>query len=102
HEYRAGVSSQVDGKHARMGYCSSSVASVSSGGGDPPCTSPGVVSCGAIGVRAAPRFRGGLRLAVLAGVGDGSRFVTARRLALVPRLVAVRRLAVVRRFAVVR
>ena len=39
---------------------------------------------------------------MLAGVGDGSRFVTARRLALVPRLVAVRRLAVVRRFVVVR
>ena len=78
------------------------MARVSSGGGDPPCTSSGVVSCGAIGVCAAPRFRGGLRLAALAGVADGSRFAPVRRLALVRRLVAVRRLVVVRRFAVVR
>jgi hypothetical protein len=77
------------------------VARVSSGGGDPPCTSSGVVSCGA-GICAAPRFRGGLRLAALAGVADGSRFAPVRRLALVRRLVAVRRLVVVRRFAVVR
>ena len=62
------------------------MARVSSGGGDPPCTSSGVVSCGAIGVCAAPRFRGGLRLAALAGVADGSRFAPVRRLALVRRL----------------
>ena len=75
---------------------------VSSGGGDPPCTSSGVVSCGTIGVCAAPGLRGGLRLAALERVADGSRFAAVRRLALVRRLVAVRRLAVVRRFAVVR
>jgi hypothetical protein len=82
-------------------YYSSSVASVSSGGGDPPCISSGVVSFGAIGVCAAPRFWGGLRLAALARVADGSRFAAVRRLALVRRLVVVRRVAVVRRFAVV-
>ena len=80
----------------------SSVASVSSGGGDPPCVSSGIVSCCAPGVCAAARFRGGLRLAALAGVADGSRFAPVRRLALVRRLVAVRRLVVMRCFAVVR
>jgi hypothetical protein len=75
---------------------------VSSGGGDPPSVSSGFVSCCATGVCTAPRFRGGLRLAALARVADGSRFAAVRRLALVRRLVAVRRLAVVRRFAVVR
>ena len=58
------------------------MATVSSGGGDPPCTSSGVVSSGAIGVCAAPRFRGGLRLAALAGVADGSRVAPVRRYAL--------------------
>jgi hypothetical protein len=52
-----------------------------------PVVASGVVSC-AIGVCAAPRFRGGLRLAALAGVADGSRFAPVRRLALVRRLVA--------------
>jgi hypothetical protein len=76
---------------------------VSSGGGDPPCVSSCVVSCGATGVCAAPSFRGGLRFGALARVADGRRIAAGRRrLALVPRLVAVRRLAVVRRFAVVR
>ena len=75
---------------------------VSSGGGDPPCVSSGVVSCGATGVCAAPLFRGGgLRFGALARAADGRRFAAGRRLALVPRLVAVRCLAVVRRFAVV-
>ena len=77
------------------------MARVSSGGGDPPCTSSGVVSCGAIGVCAAPRFRGGLRLGALARVADGRCFEAVRRLAVARRLVAGRRLAVVRRFAVV-
>ena len=67
------------------------MATLSAGGGDPPCTSSSVVSCGAIGVCAAPRFRGGLRLAALAGVADGSRVAPVRRLALVRRLVAVLR-----------
>jgi hypothetical protein len=75
---------------------------VSSGGGDPPCTSSVVVSCGTIGVCTAPPFRDGLRLAALARRAGDCRFAAVRRLALVPRLVAVRRLAVVRRFVVVR
>ena len=75
---------------------------VSSGGGDPPCVSSCVVSCCATGVRAAPRFRGGLRLAALLRVAVGRRFAAGRRLALVRRFVAVRRFAVVRRFEVVR
>jgi hypothetical protein len=73
---------------------------VSSGGGDPPCVSSGVVSGCAIGVCAAPRFRGGLCLAGVERLAVGRRFAAVRRLALVRRLVAVRRLAVVRRFAV--
>jgi hypothetical protein len=75
---------------------------VSSGGGDPLSVSSVVASCGTIGRRAAPPFRGGLRLAALARVAGFRRFAAGRRLALVPRLVAVRPLAVVRRFVVVR
>ena len=74
-EYRADVSGQVDGKHARMpvtvlrqlqAYLPVVVVQ--------PRTSSGVVPCGAIGVCAAPGLRSGLRLAALAGVADGSRF----------------------------
>jgi hypothetical protein len=78
------------------------VAIVSSGGGDPPCTSSVGVSCGAIAVCVAPPFRGGLRLAAFERRAGDCRFAPVRRLGLVPRLVAVRRLAVVRRFVVVR
>ncbi len=79
-------------KIRHVGYCFSSVASVSSGGGDPPCSSSGIVSCCATGVPAKARFRGGRRLAALAG----------RRLSPVRRLVALRRLVVDRRFEVSR
>jgi hypothetical protein len=78
------------------------VAIVSSGGGDPLCTSSVVVSCVAIAECAAPPFRGGLCLAALARRAGDCRFAAGRRLALVPRLVAARPLAVVRRFVVVR
>jgi hypothetical protein len=74
---------------------------VSSGGGDPPSVSSGIVSCGATGVCVAPLFRGGLRLAAVERLAVGRRLGAGGRLALVRRLVAVRRLAVVRRFAVV-
>jgi hypothetical protein len=87
------------------------VAIVFSGGGDPPCISSGVVtSCSATGVRAAPRFLGGLRFAALARPAEARRFASGRRLAplvvrrfeVVRRIAAVRCLAVLRRFAVVR
>ena len=78
------------------------MARVSSGGGDPPCTSSGVVSCGAIGVCAAPRFRGGLSLAALPGVADGQPLRTRPTFGTCPALGSGRRLVVVRRFAVVR
>jgi hypothetical protein len=87
---------------------------VSSGGGDPLCTSSGVVSCCATGVLAASSFRGGLRLPALARLAGGRRFAAGRRLALVrrfpvvrrfevaPRLPEVRRFEGVRRFTCVR
>ncbi len=79
-------------KIRHVGYCFSSVASVSSGRGDPPCFSSGIVSCCGTGVPAKARFRGGRRLAALAG----------RRLPPVRRLAALRRLVVDRRFEVLR
>jgi hypothetical protein len=72
---------------------------VSSGGGDPPCISPSVVSCSATGGCSAPRF--GLRLVALARLAVGWLFVAGRRLALVRRFPVVRRFEVTRRFAVV-
>ena len=73
---------------------------MSSGGGDPPIVSSGVVSWGAIGVCAAPRFLGGLRFAALTRLAGARRFGAGRRLALVRRFVVVRRLAALRRFGV--
>jgi hypothetical protein len=70
---------------------------VSSGGGDPPCVSSGIVSCWATGVCAALRFRGGRRFAAV-----GRRFAAGRRLKLVRRFLVVRGFEVARRFAVVR
>ena len=79
------------------------MAIVFSGGGDPPCISSGVVtSCSATGVRAAPRFLGGLRFAALARPAEARRFASGRLLALVRRFPVVRRFEVVRRFAAVR
>ena len=67
-----------------------------SGGGDPPCVSSGIVSCGAVAVCAGPRLRGGLLLTALERPAVVCRLAAGRRLALVRCLVAVRRLAVVR------
>jgi hypothetical protein len=66
---------------------------VSSGGGDPPCTSSGVSSWATTGVRTASRFPGGLRLVALARPAVGRRFDA---------FAVVRRFEVVRRFAGVR
>jgi len=59
------------GSNTRAHYRASSVAMVSSGGGDPPRISSEVVPSCATGVRAATRFRGGLRLAAVARLGVG-------------------------------
>jgi hypothetical protein len=80
---------------------------VSSGGGDPPCVSSGVVCSGATGVRAERRLRGGGRSAAAERLAVGRRVAAGRRLALVRRFAvrrfgAARRFAAVRRFAVVR
>ena len=81
-------------------YCASSVAMVSSGGGDPPCISSGSVATGGVG--GAASFRGGLRLAGLARLAVGRRFAAGRCFALVRRFLVVRRFEVARRFTVVR
>ena len=73
-EYRADVkqpSRREACQNAR--YCSSSVASVSSGGGGPPCICFRLRFLRAIGVCAAPRFWSGLRL-----VAAGRRFARDR------------------------
>ena len=76
--------------------------SFSSGGGDPPCTSSGVVSCcrdwGMCGTAFPGRSAFGSTCRHHNTVAASH---PSRRLALVRRLVAVRRLAVARRFAVV-
>jgi hypothetical protein len=66
------------------------VAIVSSGGGDPPCISSGVVSSCATGVRAALRLLGAPRLAALARLSVGRRFAAGRRLAPVRRFSGAR------------
>jgi hypothetical protein len=86
----------------RVRYCSSSVAIVFFGGGDPPRVSSGIVWSRPAAVGAALRFLGGLCFGGILRLAVGRRFATVRRLALVRRLLAVRRLAVLRRFALVR
>ena len=78
------------------------MASVSSGGGAPLWISSDITSCRPTAVRAAPRFRGDLRLLAPARVAVRLCFAADCFLALVRRFVADRRFAVVRRFAEVR
>ncbi len=87
------------------------MASVASGGGDPPRISSRVVCSCAIGAVAPSRLREGLRLAALARLAVGRPFAAVRRLAGLAclavgrrfaegrRFVPVRRLVVLRRFA---
>jgi hypothetical protein len=77
------------------------VAIESSGGGDPPCVSSGIVSTCGTGVCAAPpRFLGDLRLAELTRLAVGCRFAAGPGLPLARRFPGVCLFAVVRRFGV--
>ena len=83
-------------------YRSSSVASVSSGGGDPPRVSSGVVSSCATGARTVRLLPLGRRFAALRRFVAVCRFTAGRRLALVRRFPVVRRFEVAPRFPEVR